>query len=54
MSDRPDFLIDQGGAEISPDSLLAHLSQQAQEQVDAKMREWFSQEHERSNDNGNE
>ena len=46
----PDFLIDQGGAEISPDSLLAHLSQQAQEQVDAKMREWFGQEHPQANE----
>ena len=50
MTDRPDFLIDQGGAEISPDSLLAHLSQQAQEQVDARMRVWFSQEHPQAED----
>jgi len=50
VTDRPAFLIDQGGEEISPDSLLAHLSKQAQEQVDAKLAEWFGQEHPQAED----
>ena len=50
MTDRPAFLIDQGGEEISPDSILARLSREAQEAVDARMRMWFGQEHPQAED----
>ena len=36
----PDFLIDQGGAEISPDSILAHLSRESQNRIDALISLW--------------